>query len=252
MYLFTRFAQKNSSKWRFLIMPILPYAFCIGVFSLTGIDSVVAFLLARSNQQRGESFTMKKNVKLQSFITIGMLSSISFLLMLFNFPIPPFPAFLEVDFSDMPALIAAITMGPVAGILVELFKNVLDWVFSGTPTGVPVGHIANFATGILFILPVSFVFNRFKTMTGLISGLVLGTVTMAIGMSFLNYVLILPMYTYFLGMEPVVGDSLYTMIVAGILPFNLIKGVLITFIMAFLFTTMRKWVDQQRAMYLSK
>ncbi|CAM5192351.1 hypothetical protein LSPH26S_05013 [Lysinibacillus sphaericus] len=34
---------------------------------------------------------MKKNVKPQSFITIGMLSSISFLLMLFNFPIPPFP-----------------------------------------------------------------------------------------------------------------------------------------------------------------
>lgn len=65
--------------------------------------------------------SMKKNVKLQSFITIGMLSSISFLLMLFNFPIPPFPAFLEVDFSDMPALLAAITMGPVAGILVELF-----------------------------------------------------------------------------------------------------------------------------------
>ena len=195
---------------------------------------------------------MKKNLKLQSFITIGMLSSISFLLMLFNFPIPPFPPFLEVDFSDMPALIAAITMGPVAGILVELFKNVLDWVFSGTPTGVPVGHIANFATGILFILPVAFIFNRFKTMAGLVSGLVVGTVTMAVGMSVLNYAVFLPMYTYFLGMEPVVGQSLYTMIVMGILPFNLIKGVLITFIMAFLFTTMRKWIARQRAMYVTK
>ncbi|MEG0261107.1 MAG: ECF transporter S component [Lysinibacillus sp.] len=195
---------------------------------------------------------MKKNVKLQSFITIGMLSSISFLLMLFNFPIPPFPAFLEVDFSDMPALIAAITMGPVAGILVELFKNVLDWVFSGTPTGVPVGHIANFTTGILFILPVTFIFNRFKTVTGLVSGLVVGTITMAVGMSVLNYAVFLPMYTYFLGMEPVVGESLYTMIVAGILPFNLVKGVLITIIMVLLFTTMRRWVDQQRAMYLTK
>lgn len=225
---------------------------CVRVFSWTGMDRIVASLLVRLNQQRGESFTMKKNLKLQSLITIGMLSSISFLLMLFNFPIPPFPAFLEVDFSDMPALLAAITMGPVAGILVELFKNVLDWLFSGTPTGVPVGHIANFATGILFILPVTFIFNRFKTMVGLVSGLIAGTITMAVGMSILNYVIILPMYTYFLGMEPVVGDSLYTMIIAGILPFNLIKGVLITFIMAFLFTTMRKWIDQQRTMYLTK
>lgn len=171
---------------------------------------------------------MKKNVKLQSFITIGMLSSISFLLMLFNFPIPPFPAFLEVDFSDMPALIAAITMGPVAGILVELFKNVLDWIFSGTPTGVPVGHIANFATGILFILPVSLIFNRFKTIAGLVGGLATGTVVMAVGMSILNYAVFLPMYTYFLGMEPVVGDSLYKMIIAGILPFNIVKGILLT------------------------
>ncbi|GLC87193.1 ECF transporter S component [Lysinibacillus piscis] len=195
---------------------------------------------------------MKKNVKLQSFITIGMLSSISFLLMLFNFPIPPFPAFLEVDFSDMPALLAAITMGPIAGILVELFKNILDWLFSGTPTGVPVGHMANFATGLLFILPVSYIFNRFKTIVGLVGGLVTGTVVMAVGMSLLNYAVFLPMYTYFLGMEPVVGDSLYTMIVAGILPFNLVKGVLLTAIMVLLFTTMRKWIDNQRAMYLTK
>jgi len=195
---------------------------------------------------------MKKNVKLQSYITIGMLSSISFLLMLFNFPIPPFPAFLEVDFSDMPALLAAITMGPVAGILVEFFKNVLDWVFSGTPTGVPVGHIANFVTGILFILPVSFVFNRSKTVKGLIGGLAAGTIIMAVGMSILNYAVFLPMYTYFLGMDPVVGDSLYKMIVAGILPFNIVKGILITIIMALLFTTMRKWINNQRSMYLTK
>ncbi|PKC52485.1 hypothetical protein RhiirA1_481394 [Rhizophagus irregularis] len=86
-----------------------------------------------------------------------MLSSISFLLMLLNFPLPWFPTFLQIDFSDVPALIAAITMGPVAGILVELVKNILDWIFSGAPTGVPVGHMANFATGILFILPANFI-----------------------------------------------------------------------------------------------
>ena len=188
--------------------------------------------------------------KLQSFITIGMLSSISVVLMLFNFPLPPFPAFLEIDFSDMPALIAAITMGPVAGILVEFFKNLLDWVFSGAPTGVPVGQMANFATGILFILPVSFIFNRFKTVKGLVVGLVTGSVTMAVGMSVLNMYVFLPMYTKFLGMEAVVGDALAEMIVKGILPFNLIKGILLMVIMLFLYKTMKSWIDKQRAQYL--
>ncbi|MFJ5790312.1 hypothetical protein ACIP9G_09480 [Lysinibacillus sp. NPDC093197] len=56
----------------------------------------------------------------------------------------------------------------------------------------------------------------------------------------------------FLGMEPVVGDSLYKMIIAGILPFNIVKGVLLTAIMVLLFTTMRRWIEQQRTMYLSK
>ena len=68
----------------------------------------------------------------------------------------------------MPALIAAITMGPVAGILVELMKNILDWIFSGAPTGVPVGHMANFATGILFILPAYYIYKKFTSVKGLV------------------------------------------------------------------------------------
>ena len=191
----------------------------------------------------------KQRKRTKYFVTIGMLSSIGFLLHLLNFPIPPFPAFLKVDFSDMPALLAVITMGPAAGILVELFKNVLDWLFTGTETGVPVGHIANFTTGILFIMPVYMVFNRFKSVSGLITGLIAGTLVMAVGMSFLNYAVFLPMYTYFLGMDQVVGDALYVMIIKGILPFNIIKGIIITVIMVLLFKAMDKWIIQQQKQY---
>lgn len=191
----------------------------------------------------------KQRKRTKYFVTIGMLSSIGFLLHLLNFPIPPFPAFLKVDFSDMPALLAVITMGPVAGILVELFKNVLDWLFTGTETGVPVGHIANFTTGVLFIMPVYMVFNRFKSVSGLITGLIAGTLVMAVGMSFLNYAVFLPMYTYFLGMDQVVGDALYVMIIKGILPFNIIKGIIITVIMVLLYKAMDKWIIQQQKQY---
>lgn len=191
----------------------------------------------------------KQRKRTKYFVTIGMLSSIGFLLHLLNFPIPPFPAFLKVDFSDMPALLAVITMGPAAGILVELFKNVLDWLFTGTETGVPVGHIANFTTGILFIMPVYMVFNRFKSVRGLITGLIAGTLVMAVGMSFLNYAVFLPMYTYFLGMDQVVGDALYVMIIKGILPFNIIKGIIITVIMVLLYKAMDKWIIQQQKQY---
>lgn len=104
----------------------------------------------------GASRKGASTLKLRYIMNIGVLSSISIVLMLFNFPLPPFPNFLQVDFSDVPALLAAMTMGPVAGILVELLKNMLDWLLSGSITGVPVGHIANFTTGVLFIIPVTF------------------------------------------------------------------------------------------------
>lgn len=198
---------------------------------------------------QGESNMEKQRKRTRYFVTVGMLSSIGFLLHLLNFPIPPFPAFLKVDFSDMPALLAVITMGPVAGILVEFFKNVLDWLFTGTETGVPVGHIANFTTGVLFIMPVYVIFNRFKSVKGLVAGLITGTVVMAVGMSILNYAVFLPMYTYFLGMEKVVGDALYVMIIKGILPFNIVKGIIITIIMVLLYQAMGKWIAMQQKAY---
>ncbi len=175
-----------------------------------------------------------------------MLGSIATILMQFNFPLPALPAFLKFDFGEVPAVIAIMTMGPVAGITVELIKNILHWFLTGSPTGVPVGEIANFATGLLFILPIYFVFNAFKNKKGLVSGFVAGTVTMAIGMSLLNYFVFLPMYTYFLNMPPVTGDALYTMIVLGILPFNLVKGIIVAVISILLYGRMNKWINQQQ------
>jgi len=193
-----------------------------------------------------------QNTKLRKLIAIGMLGAISFILMLFNFPLPPFPAFLQVDFSDIPALMATLIMGPMAGIIVELLKNFLDWVFSGSPTGVPVGHLANFATSILFILPVYFVYRRLLNAKGLTLGLVVGTVTMAVGMSLLNYILFLPMYTYFLGMEKVTGPALYNMIVLGILPFNLVKGILLMALTLLLFRGMKGFIAKQQMVFKMK
>ena len=190
----------------------------------------------------------KQTLKLRSFVTVGMLSGISFILMLLNFPLPWFPAFLQIDFSDVPALIAAITMGPVAGILVELVKNVLDWVYTGAPEGIPVGHMANFVTGILFIFPAYFVYKKFPSVKGLMTGLIISTIVMSVGMAALNYVAFLPMYTYLLGMPQF---DMYETVVLGILPFNIIKGILMFVIVTMLYRTMHVWIENQRRQYMA-
>jgi len=180
-----------------------------------------------------------KRLNVKAYVSIGMLSSIAYLLMLLNFPLPPFPNFLFVDFSDVPALIAALIFGPIAGILVEFFKNVLNYFATGSQTGIPVGHIANFLAGIVFVLPTYFVYGRIKTRKGMTMALIAGTVTMAVVMSVLNYVAILPAYTVLMGFP-----DMRNLVVPAILPFNFIKGMMMSVIFMLLFIRMQTWINK--------
>ena len=46
---------------------------------------------------------MKKN-RVKFLVSVAMLSSIAFVLMMLKFPVPPFPAFLKIDFSDITSI----------------------------------------------------------------------------------------------------------------------------------------------------
>ncbi|KAA9026164.1 ECF transporter S component [Niallia endozanthoxylica] len=183
--------------------------------------------------------------KVRALVSIAMLSSIAYVLMLVNFPIPPFPNFLKIDFSDIPALIGALIFGPMAGILVELLKNVLDYFMTGSETGVPVGHMANFIAGILFILPTYYIYNKMKSKKGMTFALIIGSILMSGIMSILNYYIILPAYTFFLNWPAMSGTEIRQYIVAGILPFNLIKGLAMSLVFMLLFTKMGTWLNKQ-------
>ncbi|MFC0187703.1 ECF transporter S component [Fictibacillus aquaticus] len=183
--------------------------------------------------------------KARKMVAVSMLSSIAYLLMMLDFPFPGLPAFLKIDFSDVPALLAAIIFGPLAGIAVEGIKNLLHYGIQGSMTGVPVGEIANFIAGSLFIIPASYFFRKYKTIKGLSIGLVAGTVLMTFMMSFLNYVIILPAYTWFLNAPQMTSGAMIEMITAAIAPFNLIKGIIVAVLFLVLFTRLKPWIIRQ-------
>jgi riboflavin transporter len=190
-----------------------------------------------------------KNLKIKAMVSIGMLSSISYILMLLNFPLPPFPNFLMIDFSDIPALIAALIFGPVAGVLVELFKNILDYFMTGSATGVPVGHLSNFVAGTVFVLSSHFIFQRLKTKKGMTFALIGATFIMSILMSVLNYFIILPAYTFFLNAPAMSGPETRQLVISGILPFNIIKGLIVTGLFMLIFVRMQNWIGKQASSY---
>ncbi|EKU49811.1 ECF transporter S component [Staphylococcus massiliensis] len=182
---------------------------------------------------------MEKN-QTRKLIMIGMLSAIAFVLMFIKFPLPFLPPYLTIDFSDVPALIATFTFGPLAGILVEFIKNVLNFLIN---MGDPVGPVANFLAGSTLILVAYLIYKKKRSMKSLVSGLIVGTVMMTLVLSILNYFVLLPLYGYIMNLGDVV-KNLKVIIAAGIIPFNLIKGILVSLVFLLLFKRLKPFLKK--------
>lgn len=182
---------------------------------------------------------MKQTQKLNRLVKISLLVAMSFILMLFEFPIPGFPPFLKLDLSDLPALIGAFALGPVAGVIVEGGKVILHIAIKGSSTA-GIGDLANFLVGGSFVFVASVMYHKNKTKKNAVTGLVLGTLAMAIVGAVFNYFVLIPLYAkMFGGMDAIIGmsagsnsaiGSLAGVIALGIVPFNLLKGAIVSVI----------------------
>ena len=104
--------------------------------------------------------TVRTTTTTRTIVCVGMLAAISTILMLFEFPLPFIaPGFYELDFSEVPILIGAFALGPVAGVLTELVKILLNLVINGTNTAF-VGEFANFVMGCAFVVPASVIYKE--------------------------------------------------------------------------------------------
>ncbi|HEY5576118.1 MAG TPA: ECF transporter S component [Clostridiaceae bacterium] len=180
-----------------------------------------------------------KNQKLNKMIKVSMLGVIAFMLMFFELAMPIFPPFLKIDISDLPALIGAFALGPVAGIGIELLKNVLHGIFVGGTAFI--GEAANFIVGSVFVGVAGLWYSRRKDRKNAIIGMVLGTVIMTATAAVLNYYVLLPLYEKVLnfpiaavvGMGTMVNANikdLNSFIIWAIVPFNIFKGLVIALI----------------------
>lgn len=179
-----------------------------------------------------------KQTKLNTMVKISLLSVMAFVLMYMDMALPIFPSFLKIDLSDLPALLGTFALGPVAGIGIELFKNILILIFKGTATGF-VGEAANFIVGSLLVGTAGYIYKANKSKKTAIIGLIAGTVVMSVVASVLNYAVLLPLYATvykmpvdaFVAMGTAINPAIKDMkdfILWSILPFNLLKGIVVS------------------------
>ena len=141
---------------------------------------------------------MQKKVNVRTLAMTAVLGAVATVLMFFSFSIPIIlPSFLAMDFSELPALIAAFTMGPVSGVVVCLIKNLVNLPSSGTGGA---GELCNFLMGVTFVVPAGLIYKFRKDRVGAVLGSLVGAVVMAVLSLPINLFISYPAYAVFYNM----------------------------------------------------
>ena len=167
-----------------------------------------------------------------------MLTALAEVLMILDFPLPMLiPGFVKMDFSELPALVAAFVISPLAGGAVCLMKNVIHLFF--TTTGC-IGELCNFLLGVMMVIPAGFIYKYKKNRTGAVIACLTGCLVMAASSILINYYISYPVYFNIFAPEPVILEAyqklnpavnnLWDALIWFNAPFTFFKGFLVSII----------------------
>ncbi|MBE6903001.1 MAG: ECF transporter S component [Ruminococcaceae bacterium] len=162
-----------------------------------------------------------KKISIKKIVYAAILIAIAEILMLFEFFILPSYNFLKFDFSNVAVMVGGYILGPVYAIIILIGKCLLH-----IPLGKsgPIGELADFITGLFFILPMCIIYLKKKTQLWTIIGLAIGIVLLIPTALFANKFILLPVYMP--AMTEAAAFKAYAL--GGLIPFNFLKGVIIS------------------------
>ena len=167
----------------------------------------------------------------------AVFAAIATVLMYFEFPLPFMPPFLKVDLSGAVVLIGAFIFGIGPAITMIGIKDVIHLTQSQTGGS---GELADFLMLSTLVIVAVLLYRAHKTRKMAAVGCVVGSVAMACMGMLTNYFLIIPFYSavgmpidQILALCATINPSINGMgayLLVGVLPFNLIKGAILTVI----------------------
>ncbi len=184
-----------------------------------------------NNQENKNGSSKKTFMSTRVLVGAAMLTAVAVVLQYLEFPVPLLmPTFIKFDLSDLPALIGAFAYGPLAGVLIELVKNLLHCAASQSFT---VGELSNFILGAAFTGTAGLFYIKNKTKKNAIIGGIVGAVIMGLISIPSNYFVVYPFYYNFLPEEVVLQayqalipsmKSVFQSLLVFNLPFTIVKG----------------------------
>ena len=202
-----------------------------------------------------ELLIQKKNGKKEKVLTtrkiavIGIMSAIAAVLMLFEIQLPNIVFFYKLDFSELPILLCAFAYGPMAGVIAEAVKILVNLLLDGTTTAF-VGELANFIVGSVFIIVASGIYHIKKNKTMAIISCIMATLVMTAFAAPLNGIYLVPKLSEVMGipLKDIVAegtkinakvDGIWMFVLFNVVPINLLKGVAVSVITILLYHPLR-------------
>ncbi len=181
-----------------------------------------------------------KKISIKKIVYAAILIAIADILMFFEFSLLPSYSFLKFDFSNLAILVGGYVLGPVYALVILIGKCLLH-----IPIGQsgPIGELADFITGLFFVLPTCIIYIKKKNQLWTVIGLIIGIILLIPTAVFANKFILLPVYMPAIAS----GEAFKAYAVAGILPFNLIKGVILSGVYFCLFNILKR-IDLAKAL----
>lgn len=195
-----------------------------------------------------ENVKITKRFNVRRLVFTALMGALSIVLAeLLKFQIPVMPGFIKFDFSDVPAMLASLTIGPVSGVSVCVVKNV--WGCFTSSTGC-VGELQNFILGVCLVLPAGILTHKSLKISRAVTGSLLGTLLMAIVGFPANYFIMYPVYAkvFKTPIEGIVGayqailpsvENLPQCLLIFNVPFTLVKGLAASIFSVLLYKKLR-------------
>ena len=166
------------------------------------------------------------NMTTKKITTLGMLCALAVIVnLLIHFPLIPSVEFLSYDAKDVIIVIGGFIYGPGSAFIMSVITSLLEIMYRG---GNLLDVLMNVISTCTFACVAAWIYKRDHTREGAFIGLGAGIVCCVLSMLLWNYI-VTPIY---FGMP---REAVVSILVPGILPFNLLKCGLNTGLTLFLY-----------------
>lgn len=194
-----------------------------------------------------------RNTKTKKLVSIALFAAIATVLMFIEFNIPMTPPFLKVDISGAVILIAVLTLGLKEAVSALLIKDLIHLL--STQTG-GVGELADFIMLTAMAVALWLITRNNKDVKKVAIGCVAATAALIVAGAITNAYMLIPFYAKVMMPVEAILDmcqkvnpnitSITSYVVWGVVPFNLVKGVILSIITVLLYKKSGKMLEKMK------